>query len=231
MIALLARFSSPIEGLHREFNALCARSSGGEEKRLGLDAAVGTEGDLVFVENLVAIAHRERGLLPGVAMLRKSSRWRIHVRWRQSACSAILTSSISTSCASCSRPKPMVCTGRRRLRKACSVSGLIPDPPTPAMFSSAIAQQHDCAHRQVRGFCGELLESIVDTGGGSRRRYSTCAVDALDVGVEAIETRLEPILEAGEDPAIEGCECGVFAGTAVDISSWPCCANRQPRRR
>ena len=96
---------------------------------------------------------------------------------------------------------------------------------------SAIAKQHDCAHRQVRGFCDELLESIVDTGGGSRRRDSPCAVYALDVGVEAIETRLEPILEAGEDPAIEGCECGVFARTAVDVTAWPCCANRQRRRR
>ncbi len=51
------------ERLHSEFDALCARGSGGKEQRFGLHAAVGTEGDLVFFQDLVAIANRERGLL------------------------------------------------------------------------------------------------------------------------------------------------------------------------
>ncbi len=83
---------------------------------------------------------------------------------------------------------------------------------------AAIAEQHDCAHGKIRGVRDKLLQTIVNAGGGSRGRDALRAVDALDVAVEAIETRLEAILKTCEYSAVERCERGVFARTAVDVS-------------
>ena len=128
-------------------------------------------------KHLVAVADRERGLLPGVAVLRQGDGGG-DTRVPAKAFSATLTSSISTSCASSSRPNPTVCTGMRRLRRACSVSGAMPAPPSPAEFwlpslSSTIAPT---GRSEVSA--SKLLQAIVDMRGRARGRDALRAVHA-----------------------------------------------------
>ena len=92
------------------------------------------------------------------------------------------TSSISTSCAGSSRPKPMVCTGSRRLRNACSASGAIPEPPSPCDFWPPSLSSTIAPSGKIRSLRHQLLQPVVDVR--RRFRWARC--------LSWLSTRLSP---------------------------------------
>ena len=72
--ALLARFCFARQRVDRELQRLRSGVAGVEENVFGLDFAVAGKCDRLRGQHFVAIAHVERGLLPGVAALVESDR-------------------------------------------------------------------------------------------------------------------------------------------------------------
>ncbi len=205
-----------IERLHGEFNALCARGPGGKEEWFSLEASVGAQGDLVFFQNFVAVANHEGGLFARVAMLREG-----HGGGYTRVCESLFR---DTYILDLDIVRELFATesdgvhGKTTIAQGLESVGTDSRAAEAGRVLSAIAKKDDRTDWKIGGVRDQLPESIIDAGGGSRGRDALCAVDALDVSVEAIKTRLETILESGEHSAVEGCQCGVFAGTAVHIS-------------
>ena len=144
-----------------------------------------------------------------------------------SARGATTASLISTSCAICSRPKPTVCTGMRRLRSAEIVSRSIPPELSAPSLSSTTAPIG-----KIGRFGGELLQAVADARGGSgRRRFQIVQLrNARDLPVEPVEARLKFLLQLVEHAAFERLDGLRFARRAM-CPRWTCCANRPPAPR
>ena len=133
------------------------------------------------------------------------------------ALAATLTSSISTSCALFTSPNPIVWTGKRRFRSDCRASTPMPEPPIPAVFSSAVAEQQDRANGQVRSLCSKLLQPVANV----RRRFyghGFAPADPLaDSTSEPIEACLKALLQSGENSVLKRGERCSFACFAVAV--------------
>src|SRR5438132_4571123 len=68
----------------------------------------------------------------------------------------------------------------------------------PTGVVGPVAEKHDGADRQVRGFIRELLEAVADVCGGRCGLQLLQIGDARQVTVETIETCLKLLLDTGE---------------------------------
>ncbi len=188
-----------LQRLEGKLQRLCAGGARIEQQVFGLDLVIRRERDLARSEDFVPVAYAERRFAPRKAALmeadaRGKPRIRKRARGHDSVVDFHVVGSLFESEAYGVNRNAAVSEGGNRV--GVDSAGIV----------RAVAQEHHRAHGQVGGFRSQLLQTVID----ARRGCDGSGLQFLGIpetretSVQAVEARLEFLLQLGERAVLKG---------------------------